>query len=469
MAGESNLTGFIYGLAGYDIMKSDLRRPPTPKGHPLIGHTIDFAQGPFDFVDRALEECGDVYRMKLPGSQVFALAHPDYFKQALVTEIDAFGKTDDFQTAFADGVLASEGDQWRRQRGVLQSFFTRRQVAEYSDSMVATTQRRLETWRHREIRDMETEMQNLTLEVLFATLFGRKLQPGEGDDLRAAADGLNSWFAPTSWLLPNWVPTLSRRNFKNSKERLRTEIRELLAERGSSDSIDTHHSETLLSKLKEAREATDGNQLSQKEVEGVMITMIFAGYETTASALAFAWYSLATHPEIQDAFHEELDSVLDGDAPTHADIENLTFTRRIVKETMRLYPSVHTIPRQTTRAVEVNGYELPADEEVHLSIFAVHRDERFYDDPESFRPDRWEADLEDQLPEYAYMPFGGGRRACIGREFALLEATLVLATIGQEWEFEWKGEDDSMSIEPELTLQTQDGLPMWMKQRENSK
>ncbi len=126
--------------------------------------------------------------------------------------------------------------------------------------------------------------------------------------------------------------------------------------------------------------------------------MIFAGYETTASALAFAWYALATHPDLQEAFHNELDAVLDGDGPTQADIDELEFTRRILKETMRLYPPIHTIPRQTTRTVDVNGYQLPADEEVHLSILAVHRDERFYDDPLSFQPDRWESNLEDELP-----------------------------------------------------------------------
>ncbi|EFW92359.1 cytochrome P450 [Haladaptatus paucihalophilus DX253] len=445
-------------------MKSDLRQPPTPDGHPFIGHTIDFAQSPFDFVDRAIEECGDVYRMKLPSTQVFVLAHPDYFTQALVTEIDAFGKSDDFQTAFGNGVIATEGDQWRRQRGVLQPFFTRKQVGKYSDQMVKATQQRVDTWLDREILDMETEMKNLTLEVLFATLFGRELQPGEGDDLRTAADGLHGWFAPTSWLLPNWVPTLSRHSFKNSKERLRTEIQQLLTEQRTSDANGGSHSETLLSKLHNARNGTGQNQLSQQEVEGMMITMIFAGYETTASALAFAWYALATHPDLQEAFHDEVDTVLDGDSPTQADIDELELTRRILKETMRLYPPIHTIPRKTTRTVDVNGYQLPANEEVHLGILAVHRDERFYDDPLSFQPDRWESDLEDELPEHAYMPFGGGRRACVGREFALLEATLVLATIGQDWEFEWKGKDE-LAVEPGLTLQTQGGLPMWLKRR----
>jgi cytochrome P450 len=445
-------------------MDSEPRQPPAPSGLPVLGHTLAFAQDPFEFTYDAIGECGDIYRLVLPTEEIYVLAHPDYFRQVLVDDVEAFGKTEDFQMAFGQGVLATEGDQWRRQRNILQPLFHRKQVAGYGDYMVEATQRRLETWSPGETCDIESEMQNLTLEILFATLFGRELAPGEGNELRAASDGLNSWFAPTSWLLPNWVPTPSRRHFSESKEQLRSEIRRLLTEHGEKSKPDSLHQETLLSKLAEAREASGQDHLSTVEVEGQLLTMLFAGYETTAAALGFAWYALAQNPEIQQAFHEELDAVLGGEPPTHAEITDLELTQRIVTETLRMYPPVHTIPRQTTRDVNVDGYQIPADTQVHLPLLAIHRDERFYDDPSSFRPDRWTGEFEDDLPDYAFIPFGGGRRTCIGREFATLEATLVLATIGQHWTLEWIGEE-AVSIKPEMTMKTQNGLPMQLRPR----
>jgi cytochrome P450 len=445
--------------------------PPAPSRLPVLGHTLQFAREPFEFTFRAIEECGEIYRLLLPTGEICVMAHPDYFKQVLVTDVDAFGKTEDFKKAFGEGVLATEGRQWRRQRNILQPLFHRNRVAGYEDDMVTATQRRIETWTAGEIRDVESEMRNLTLEILFATLLGHDLPPGEGTELRAASDGLNKWFEPTSWLLPNWVPTPARRGFFMSKERLRTEIQRLLTDHGANTRIDggsqsaEQQRETLISKLHEAMTASGQNRLSTEEVEGQLLTMLFAGYETTAAALGFAWYLLAMNPDIRQKFHEELETVLGGDPPTHADIDDLELTQQIVTETLRMYPPVHTIPRQTTRDVQVGGYKIPADSHIFLALLPVHRDARFYDDPDSFRPDRWTSEFEDELPDFAYMPFGGGRRTCIGRDFAQLEATLVLATIGQHWTLDWAGDDTTISIEPEITTQTKNGLPMRLQMR----
>ena len=419
----------------------------------------------------------------MPGTDVYVLAGSEYIEQALVTDVDAFGKTDDFNRVFGNGVLSTEGEQWSRQRGILQPLFHPDRVSGYADDMVAATQRRLSTWEDGETRDIEDEMQDFTIEILFATLFGRDLAPGEGKDLRDASDGLNKWFVPTSWLLPHWVPTPSRRAFSNSESRLRVEIRRLLAEYEYTDKSGTvtladqigestsesqsenSESETLLSKLSEAGEATGKNHLDREEIEDQMLTMIFAGYETTAAAIAFALYSLATEPNVCDAFYEELDTVLDGNPPTLDDVSRLDLTNRIVTETLRLYPPIHTIPRQTTRAVDVGSYRLPADEQVHLSVISVHRDERYYDAPLEFRPERWTDGFEEELDDYAFIPFGGGRRTCIGREFARLEATLALATIGQRFDLEWTGDETEMAIEPEMTTKTQNGLAMTLRER----
>jgi cytochrome P450 len=464
-------------------MSSNTRYPPSPKGYPLVGHAVHFGQNPFEFVDRATTECGDLYRMELPGTDVHVLAHPEYMKQALVTDIDAFGKTDDFDRVFGNGLLSVEGDQWSRQRGVLQPLFHPTRISGYADDMVAAIQRRLSTWRPGETRDIESEMQDLTIEVLFATLFGRDLAPGDGAELREASDGLNKWFVPTSWLMPHWIPTPSRREFSDSEKRIRTEVRRLLTEYQSGsdvagevtvdatpqepcseDGFDSSRSDTILSKLSEAGEADEGG-LSAEEIEDQMLTMIFAGYETTASALAFALYSLATEPDIREAFHDEIDTVLGGDLPTQDTVGDLELTNRIITETLRLYPPIHTIPRQTTREVDVGPYCIPSDEQVHLSVIAVHRDGRYYDDPLKFRPNRWTDEFEEELDEYAFLPFGGGRRTCIAREFARLEATLALVIIGQRFTLEWMKDGRNMAIEPEMTTKTQNGLPMTIRER----
>lgn len=443
--------------------------PPSPSGHPILRHALQFASDPFGFVEDATTECGNIYRMDLPGvNDVFVLAHPDYVNQVLVTDIDSFGKTDDFRRAFGSGLLSVEGTQWRQQREILQPLFFREQVTGYMDEMVACTERRLEMWEEGEIRDFETEMRDLTLEILFATLFGREMVPGEDSDLRDAADGLNDWFAPTSWILPDWLPTPARRRFKQSATRLRREVRTLLDEGNTSDhaqqsSVDLHTLD-LLSELQQTRHAQGDERLTIQEIEDQLITMVFAGHETTAAALAFTWYLLATHPNIREQFHEELDTVLEGEPPSHDDLSELEITDRILTESLRLYPPVHTIPRQTLTDVEINGFRIPKGHEVHLSLIHIHRDEQFYDNPLSFRPDRWTDGFERDLPDFAYAPFGGGRRTCIGREFALLEAKIVLATIGQRFQFDWE-EEAGFDLEPRVTTRTEDGIPLRIRNR----
>jgi cytochrome P450 len=413
--------------------------------------------------------------MELPGVEdIFVLAHPDYLHRALVTDVDSFGKTADFRRAFGDGLLSVEGQQWRRQREVLQPLFFRQRLTGYIDEMVTCTERRFATWEQGETRDIETEMRNLTLEILFATLFGREMQPGEDKDLRDAADGLNGWFAPTSWILPHWVPTPARRRFKQSAERLRREVRGLLEEnnqhsptRTESDRpANSSQNETLdlLSQLQGARERDDGPNLSTQEIEDQLVTMVFAGHETTAAALAFTWYLLATHSRICERFQTELETVLGGEPPSQEDLTELEVTDRVLTEALRLYPPVHTIPRQTATDVKINGYWIPEGRQAHLSVISVHRDERFYDQPLAFRPDRWTDGFEEELHDFAYVPFGGGRRTCIGREFALLEAKVILATIGQRFQFDWETERE-LSLEPEITTRTADGIPLRIHRR----
>ncbi|ADJ17093.1 cytochrome P450 [Halalkalicoccus jeotgali B3] len=399
--------------------------------------------------------------MELPGSNdIYALCHPEYFEHVLVAEVDSFTKTEDYQQAFGNGLLSTDDSQWRTQRNTLQPLFYRDHIMDFADQMSMCTQRRLETWHEGQTHDIESEMKNLTFEILFSTLFGREVQPGEDAELREAADGINDWFVPSSWMLPNWIPTPARRRFKQSKSRLREEVRAIFADNREQSLTE---SKDILSQLRRVHNTDAG--LSKKEIEDQLVTMVFAGYETTAVALAFAWYSLSDDPEIRREFHQELDMVLDGRTPTFNDLPELEVTERIVKETLRLFPPVHTIPRRTKRPVEFDGFHVPEGEEVHLAVLHAHRDPTIYANPTEFQPDRWKDDLEDEIHDFGYIPFGGGRRTCIGREFALLEAKIVLATIGQHFQLTADHTTD-IELEPQITTQSKNGIPMTVQPRE---
>ena len=435
-------------------------RPPSPTGLPVIGNTLAFARDPFGFVDRAVAEHGDVVDLDVLGTDgPYVLAHPDHVEQALVDDREAFAKTDDFAAAFGEGLVAVEGDVWRRQREFLQPLFFGEAIRRDADTMVDVIGRRVDRWTSGETRPFDEEMKALTLEVLFATLLGRKLST-TGDDahLRAAAGGLNAWFVPTSWALPEWVPTLSRRRFRESRETLRNEVRRLRRARSDADG----RGDDLLSLLSAAGQH-DGYPTTETEVEDQLVTMIFAGHETTALSLTYTWYLLARHPEVAARVRAEVDAVVGTDRPTADDLDDLATVGRVVREAMRLYPPVHTVPRRTRRVVDVGGYRLPAGAEVHLSAIQVHRDARFYDDPLAFRPERWAEDTD--RPAFAYFPFGGGPRRCIGQQFALTEATLAVAYIARDYRLEWAGEGD-VELAPEMTTQPAGAVPMRIRARE---
>jgi cytochrome P450 len=191
--------------------------------------------------------------------------------------------------------------------------------------------------------------------------------------------------------------------------------------------------------------------------------MVFAGHETTALALTYTWYLLARNPDVAARVYEEVDAVVGEDRPTADHLDDFSTTGRVVREAMRLYPPVHTVPRRTEREIEIGGYRLPAGAEVHLPVLLIQRDARFFDDPLAFRPDRWTGD--DDRPAFAYFPFGGGPRRCIGQQFALTEATLAVASIARKYRLDWAGTGD-LGLAPRMTTQPDGEVPMLIRARE---
>jgi cytochrome P450 len=432
------------------------RTPPAPEGLPLLGNAVDFVRDPFGFTADAVAECGDVFRLAVPGRDRYIATHPDQFERALVTERDAFAKTDDFRLAFGRSVISSEGSEWREQRDLLDPFFFRRRIEAYAPQMRRQVTRRTDGWEPGETYSVVAEMKALTFDVLSATLLGRD-PGGDGDDrLRRAADDLNAYFAPASWALPSWVPTPDRRRFDRAVETLEAEVRRLLAD-AAADGDD------LLSVLARAR-GESGYPRSDGAVSDQLVGILFAGHETTALALTFAWALLAEHPEVRARLEAEVDDVV-GDGPVTMDhVERLDYVGRVLTETLRLFPPVHTLPRETTQRVELGEYVLPADAEVLLSVVTAHRDERFYDDPESFDPDRWDGDLGSSLPTCAYVPFGAGPRRCLGQAFATVEGKIVLADVARRYRLEHATSWDR-SVSPQMTTQPEGEVPMVVRER----
>jgi cytochrome P450 len=441
--------------------------PYPPNCGPPWLHFVHQMRSPLEFAEEALAT-RDVVRMNLLGNgDIYGVGHPDHAKRILLTERDRFRKTEDFRIAFGEGLLTVEGEEWRQQRDVLQPLFTRDSVMGYADGMVETIRRRIDQWADGDRLDLQAEFTDLALDVLFATVLGRDLALDGDREIRRSAEDLHSWFKPTSYFLPEWVPTPSRRRFRAAQETLRAEADRLLDAKRGDAPTDPADAEDLLSLLVGVREAGgDSAMLSDERLRDQMVTMIFAGHDTTTTTLTFSFWALANNPEIRERFHAEIDAL--SGPPTLSDLDDLDVTERVITETLRLYPPVHSLPRETTTDVVFDGHRIPADERVLVGIRHIHRDSRFFDDPETFRPSRWDGDLRSELHDFAYAPFGGGPRICIGRQFALLEAKLTLATIGQQYDLGWLGENDADGeppVSPEMTLRMEPGQEFLVTER----
>lgn len=427
--------------------------PPTPAGDPVLGNTRQFVSDPFGFVTRAADEVGDVFRIRLVGTDVSVLASPEAVETAL-RDRDTFAKLDDFNVAFGEALLSVEGEQWRRQRHAMEDFFSPTRVGEYADRMVDIARRQVDGWSAGDTVGAHAEMQAVALRTLFEVVLGTSLADDEVRDIVAEADALNRWFKPTSWVLPEWVPTPARYRFRRGSAALRDRARSLLADGAAGPA-----EESLLATLAELSEDPDSG-FDRAEVLDQVVGMLFAGHETTALSMTFALHQLGANPAVAERFHAELDAELDG-PPSLADLQDLSYLDRVVNETFRCYPAIHAIPRVTTAPVEVGGYTLPRDSQVLLSVWRLHHDGRFYDDPLAFDPDRWTATTPREQG-YRFIPFGAGPRICIGRHLARLEMKATLATIGRRYRFD---ADGPLDVSPQMTTQPDGPVPIHLTER----
>jgi cytochrome P450 len=410
------------------------RRPPGPSRTWLFGNLKEFGRDQLGSMTRWAREYGDLVSARFGPKRVVFANHPELVEQVLVEQNRKFIKHYRLRRTkrtLGQGLLTSEGDFWRSQRKLAQPAFHRERIAAYARLMVDFTERMLESWADGQVRDVQDDMMRLTLEIVAKTLFDAEIG-GDTADASAAMETLMRAFIARSGSLvnpPHWLPTPHNLRVERAIRRLERILVSIIAQRRKSG----EDRGDLLSMLLHAQDEDSGRRMSDRQLRDEVMTLFMAGHETTANTLAWTWFLLAGHPDAEARLHAELDLVLDGRPPTVADLPRLAYTERVVNETLRVFPTVWVVGREAIEPVELDGYRIPAGTTVFMPQWVIHRDGRWYDDPEVFRPERWEGGLIQRIHRYAYFPFGGGPRLCIGNNFAQMEATLVLATIAQKF------------------------------------
>ncbi len=448
---------------------SSANLPPGPPGRFLAGSAFDLARDWMGYLGKCAREYGDIVFFRFFGVPVCLLVHPDYIEYVLVTNQSNFEKSRDYRVlvyVMGEGLLTAEGEARRRQRKLVQPAFHHENIVEYGKVMVDCAVRMLDAWENASVRDIHQDMTHLTLEVVTRALFGATVLDRAND----VAMGLQSmmgeftWHASMSFITPEWLPLPVRRRLRRGIRQLDEVFYSLIRERraGPAGSGD------LLGTLLGLRHP-DGRPMSDRELRDEMMTLLLAGHETTAVSLSWTWYLLALNKQAETKLLDELKDVLGDREATVADIPRLRYTESIIKESMRLYPPAWGIGRRARSEFEVGGYRLPAGTNIFLMQWITHRDERIFPDPETFKTERWEGESAhgDNLPRFAYFPFGGGPRKCIGASFAMMEAVLLLATIARRFHFEL-APDARVEILPSLTLRPRFGIRMRAHKRQTT-
>ena len=453
-------------LTGRPNRESKGTRPPGPKGSPIMGVMREFNRDSLGFIERCAHDHGDVVWMRFLYVPALFLYHPNDIEYVLSTNSKNFIKSmslrsNFFQRLVGNGLLTSQGEEWKRQRRLSQPAFHRDRIATYANTMVEYTQRLISAWQEGETRDIHRDMMRLTLEIVVRCLFSAEVS-NDVDEVGTTLKELVKPFASQAtlkWILNNRLPTPYHFRFHALAEKIDKVIYRIIAERRATSKDEGD----LLSMLLAAHDE-DGSQMSDRQLRDEVITLFLAGHETTALTLAWAWYLIGKHHEAEEKFHAELDEVLGDREPEVTDLPRLRYTEQIAKESLRLYPPAYGLGREAIDDCEIGGYRIPKGTQVFMFQWATQRDPRFYDEPLEFKPERWTDEFIGRLPKYAYFPFGHGPRACIGASFAMMEIILVLATIGQKFRLELV-RDHPVSILPAMSLRPKEGIQVRIERR----
>jgi cytochrome P450 len=438
---------------------------PGPKPSLIDAFVYRPGRDPLVFFTGLAREYGDVVHYRMAGERVFLINDPQYIKDILVTQNRNFTKSRGLERTkriLGNGLLTSEGAFHLRQRRLMQPAFHRDRIAGYGRTMVDYADRMRRSWRDGATFDIAREMNRLTLSVVGKTLFDADVESqaaAVGEALTGVMETFWMQLLPFANLIER-LPVPRLRRARMARARLDVIIYRMIADRRASG---RDHGD-LLSMLLTAQDEDDGGVMTDRQVRDESMTIFLAGHETTANALTWTWYLLGENPDAARRLHDEVDRVLQGRLPSVDDLPRLPYVERVVTEAMRLYPPAWLIGRRAIAEYAFGPYVAPPRAILIMSPFIVQRDARYYRDPERFDPDRWTPEFKASLPRFAYFPFGGGPRQCIGESFAWMELILIVSTLAQTWDLRLVP-GHPVVPQPLITLRAKHGMRMTIAAR----
>ncbi len=437
-------------------------RIPGPPGLPLLGNLLDMGRDTLGFFERSVREYGDLTALRVGTFPAVIVNNSDMIEQVLVKQHEKFTKNKVFwrqvQAMVGNGLFVSEGKFWQRQRKLAAPAFATLPLQSYAPAMVDQAERTVARWQDGDVIDIYREMMGLGLRIAAQTLFDSNLD----DDLDGIEQATN-WIIDEvaarfsrPFLIPDAVPLPGHVRYRRGVAYIDRLVYRIIAEYRAGKRA---HEGGFLDRLMQARD-DDGKPMSDKQLRDEICNMLLAGYETSALTMSYGFDLLGRHRDIQDEVAEEAQRVA-GDRPvTSDDIGNLPRTEHAIIEILRLFPPGWAIGRENTEDVWLGDYRIARGTTIILSPWITQRDPRYFADPLKFHPERWAGDFRRRLPRFAYFPFGGGPRVCIGNRFAMMEAMLLLATIVKRFDVE-RLTGRPFGLLPSVTLRPKGGI--WVK------
>ena len=484
-------------------MSNEITKYPPGPTYKIPGKFIrQFIHDPIKTLSTISQKYGDISYFKLgPKQHVYLINNPDYIEKVLIYDHRNFKKGKRLQVAktlLGEGLVTSEGDFHNRQRRLIQPIFHPRQIMAYAKIMTDYAIRFRDRWKNEDTLDISQEMMQLTLGIICKSVLNYDVESEAkqvGKALTTTRNYSKRLQSPIGHVLDK-IPILpAPRGAREAKKELDSLVYGLISDRRHQQESNNKRYDDLLSRLLQVQDsnlagpAASSNsggaqsssllngKISDKQVRDEVMTILIAGHETTANALAWTFYLLSKYPDVEKKLHGEIDSVLgaidDRNAhvdskkiPTVDDIPKLQYTEKVLRESMRLYPPVWTMGRYVENDYNVAEYTIPAGSSILMSQYVMHHDPRYYEEPEQFNPDRWTAEFKTQLPRFSYFPFGGGIRGCIGEPFAWMEGILIIATITQMWKMRLVP-GQRIKLDPAITLRPKYGMKMKLTARKN--